>query len=456
MDFFYDGQIRRYITQFMRVFIGFKYQDGDNEQHYVPVMYGDLTRQVAQIIKENSENKMPTVPRIACYMTGLELDTSRLSDATFVSKLHLRQRDYTTDPTTGSPTYAETQGGAYTVERLMPTPFKLTMKADIWTSNTDQKLQLMEQILVLFNPSLEIQTTDNYIDWSSLSVIDLGNINLSSRSIPVGSETEIDIASLEFSMPIYINPPAKVKKLGVIKSIIANVFTDTGDVKSLNQLVYNQAEGNVQVRVTIDQNTVVLLKSPNPIDNEYHLTFENNPSADWKTVLDMYGGYSATSLIHFDQPLGFSITGTFEINELDPKTLIVLLDTDTIPSNTTAPIDRIVDPYNFNPITFYNGNIPIGTRLLVLDNINDPNVARVGADDAWVNLDSAYAIIKANSIIEWDGTYWRVDFDPDLNDSSTLYVTNLTSKVQYRWDGTQWLRSFEGEYAPGYWRLELD
>jgi hypothetical protein len=50
MDWFYDGQIRRYVTQFMRVFIGFKYQDGSGELRYVPVSYGDMTRQVGAII----------------------------------------------------------------------------------------------------------------------------------------------------------------------------------------------------------------------------------------------------------------------------------------------------------------------------------------------------------------------------------------------------------------------
>lgn len=457
MDFFYDGQIRRYVTQFMRVFIGFKYQDGDGDQRYVPVMYGDMTRQVANIIKENSENKMPTVPRIACYITGLEMDTTRLADATFVSKINLRERSYYPDSGTGEPVYESFQGGGYTVERLMPTPFKLTMKADLWTSNTDQKLQLLEQILVLFNPSLEIQTTDNFVDWSSLSVIDLGPISFSSRTIPQGAESEIDICSMEFTMPIYINPPAKVKKLGIVKSIIANVFTESGDVKDLSQLVYNGNEANMQVRITVDNRTVLLMKSPNSaIENEFYLTFPEAADEDWRTVLDLHGGYTATSLIYFDQPTGNSIAGTFEINELDTKTLIVMLDMDTVPSNNLAPVDRIVDPYNFNPITFYNGNIPLGTRLLTLENINDPDVARIGADDAWINLDSAYAVIKANSIIEWDGTSWQVDFDPDINDSSILYVTNLTSKVQYRWDGQQWLRSFEGEYAPGYWRLQLD
>lgn len=456
MDYFYDGQIRRYITQFMRVFIGFKYQSGDGEQKHVPVSYGDMTRQVAAIIRENSENKLPSVPRIACYMTGLELDATRLADATFVSKLNLRERAYQQN-SDGTSSYQSFQGGGYTVERLMPTPFKLSLKADIWTSNTDQKLQLMEQILVLFNPSLELQTTDNYVDWTSLTVLDLTGINPSSRSIPQGADSEIDIASLEFVTPIYISPPTKVKKLGVVKNIIANVFAEDGSVQDINTLIYNQNESNAEIRVTIDNHEVVLLKGPEgtgPYD--YYLRFQNWNQDDWRRVLDLHGGYTPTSLIHFLQPTGFEITGTFEVNELDPEILVVTLDPDTIPTNDLPAIDRIVDPYNFNPITFYNGNIPVGVRLLILESINDPQVDRVGADDAWINLDSAYSSIPANSIIEWTGDHWAVDFDPENNNSSILYVQHATTMVQYRWDGEQWLRSFEGEYAVGYWRLDLD
>ena len=80
---------------------------------------------------------------------------------------------------------------------------------------------------MLFNPSLEIQTTDNYVDWTSLSVVEIENVNFSSRSIPVGTESEIDIATLGFRTPIYISPPAKVKKLGVITSIIMSIFNET-------------------------------------------------------------------------------------------------------------------------------------------------------------------------------------------------------------------------------------
>ena len=225
MDYFYDAQVRRYVTQFMRIFIGFKYKTGGDvpEERHVPVLYGDMTRQVASMIKDNSENKLSTVPRIACYISGLELDNSRISDYSFVSKLSVRERQYTTNQA-GEREYGGVQGGGYTVERLMPTPFKLSMKAEIWTSNTDQKLQLLEQILVLFNPSLEIQTTDNYVDWTSISVVDLSSINFSSRTIPQGPESDIDICTLDFQTPIWISPPAKVKKMGIIKNIIMNVF----------------------------------------------------------------------------------------------------------------------------------------------------------------------------------------------------------------------------------------
>jgi hypothetical protein len=87
-----------------------------------------------------------------------------------------------------------------------------------------------------------VQTTDNYIDWTSLSVIYLTSTNFSSRSIPQGTDTDIDIASLEFEMPIYISPPTKVKKLGVVRAVINNMFTNTGDAVNINNLIYNESD----------------------------------------------------------------------------------------------------------------------------------------------------------------------------------------------------------------------
>ena len=480
----------------MRVFIGFKYQAGDGEHKSVPVMYGDMSRQVAAIIKENSENKMVSVPKIACYITGLEMDMTRLSDATFVSKVNIRERAW--QDTGSTIDYSNNQGGNYTVERLMPTPFKLTMKADLWTSSTDQKLQLLEQILVLFNPSLELQTTDNYIDWTSLSVLDLASINFSSRTIPAGAESEIDICSMEFNIPIYLTPPAKVKKLGVVKSIISNVFTEEGEIVNLEDLAFNRSKGSFEA--ITNRYRVLLFKANNGQPYDYELTLVNPDAAvlalgldqksikngdpvSWDAILEVQGGYTDGSQTYFKQPSGYDMVGTFDVNSIDPTKIIVTFDQDTIPTNTLiassvnglearGTVDAIIDPYKYNPVEVYGtqANITLGLRFLMLDDVN--NSANVGGTinkdidpaqdpdmykgaDAWKNLDASDPVIKANTIIEWDGSSWVTIWSPATGEVPT-YIQNLRTGIQYRWDGEYWLKAFEGEYAPGYWGFILD
>jgi hypothetical protein len=534
MDYFYDQQIRRYVTQFMRIFIGFQYKTGDGTLKHVPVMYGDMTRQVANIIKENSENKLPSVPRISCYITNLEMDMTRMADTTFVSKMNIRERNW--NEVDGEIEYQNTQGGGYTVERLMPTPFNLTMKADIWTSNTDQKLQLMEQILMLFNPSLAIQTTDNYIDWTSLSVVNLGNINFSSRTIPQGVDSDIDICSMEFKMPMYISPPTKVKKLGVVRNLVMNVFSESGEVLGLEQLIYNSdisgVYGGIPLRNTPNNFGVLLLKSINGQDADYDLSVLNVGEAvkatgletpekqgdrlDWNKVLELYGGYiPGISKIYFLQSDGTEINGTFVVNEVDPS--FILVNISDRPANTVLKdktyVDAIVDPYRFNPESTFGGiaNIPLGTRYLVLDDVNNSeqvgeNISRptfyaYDGPDAWKSLDGRDTVILANTIIEWNGVEWEdlipqwsVSMSPFNNtivytlgdivlyetlvfkaianitrlensvspgenskfQQISLYFTNLTTGIQYRWSGEDWLKSFEGEYRSGYWRFDLN
>src|SRR6056300_619347 len=222
-EHFYDGQIRKYLVQMMRLLSNFSYKTGDGTNVQVPVLYGDLTRQVGSILRDNSENKIPSAPRMAVYITGLELDRDRTSDSSYVNKRHVRERGKDSNGD-----YTDEQGRQYTVERLMPTPYKLTVNVDIWSTNTDMKLQIMEQILMLFNPSLDIQTTDNYLDWTSLTTVMLESVTFSSRAIPVGVDSEIDVGQMTFSTPIYISPPAKVKRLGVVTNIVTSIFDGDG------------------------------------------------------------------------------------------------------------------------------------------------------------------------------------------------------------------------------------
>jgi len=171
-QFFYDAQIERFLIQFIRMVSGFQVEFGNDRSgnktlQRVPVFYGDGSRQVQQIIANNSENAMPSVPAMTVYINNITYDRDRVQEPNFVGKMNIRQRYYNED----TQEFESNQGNAFSIERLMPVPYSLELKLDVWTSNTKQKLQLLEQLIVLFNPALEIQSTDNYIDWTSLSAV---------------------------------------------------------------------------------------------------------------------------------------------------------------------------------------------------------------------------------------------------------------------------------------------
>jgi len=501
-EHFYDGQIRKYLVQMMRLFSNFSYQTGDETRIQVPVTYGDMTRQVSSIIRDNSENKIPSAPRMALYITGLELDRERTSDSSYVNKRHVRERvkDQNGD-------YTDEQGRQYTIERLMPTPYKLTVNVDIWSTNTDMKLQIMEQILMLFNPSLDIQTTDNYLDWTSLSTVILENVAFSTRSIPVGVDSEIDVAQLTFSTPIYISPPAKVKRLGVITNIVTTIFDGDGyydferllDGSNLDTLGFatepfkvntdadqvvdtgkfpNDGDGILQPRDQITRNHTPIVSNLLQeriliLNGEVQLLNNGLPgNFAWPSYFsELQGKYKpGLSVIYLRKPdITGLIAGRITVNPLDETKLIIDFDRDTLPSNTTiegpardanqyTSVDFIIDPLRYDP---QSDTSKAGVRLLLLGAIGDDNNSD-GAD-AWKNTDNSDFVAGANDIIEYDGVNWNIVFDASAeylpyNDETitTLYTTNLNTGVQYYWDGEQWLLSVDGEYAKGDWRINLD
>tara|TARA_B110000503_G_scaffold104925_1_gene156578 strand:- start:1255 stop:2685 length:1431 start_codon:yes stop_codon:yes gene_type:complete len=474
MQHFYDGQIRRYLTQIVRIFGQFSYKDGKGALVQVPVTYGDLTRQVGSILRDNSENKIPSAPRMAIYITGIEMDTTRLSDSSYINKLNIRERALNA----AGDEYLNSGGKNYTVERLMPTPYTLSVNVDIWTTNTDQKLQLLEQIAMLFNPSLEIQTSDNYIDWTSLSVLNLDNINWSSRSIPTGSESEIDVASISLKTPIFISPPAKVKKLGVITKIITAVFADNGLEVNINEDAYAQSFIE-QKLIDGDETTVTLLnRSSVALGNEDALIITSYQNYDLVIIAGVaklmkngivnnanWTGWFVAQPFTFEAGItelrlqranGLEIVGTISVNPNDESELLVNVDAETLPDDSviTGPngsrtsIDYIIDPARFDPRQVQDSSS--STRLLLLGNIGSD--ANNDGALAWKNNNNTDFVASENDIIEWDGNSWHIVFDAStiLNE---MFVTNLNTQTQYKWTGYEWILSYEGEYPNGTWRI---
>ena len=135
------------------------------------------------------------------------------------------------------------------------------------------------------------------------------------------------------------------------------------------------------------------------------------------------------------------VTGSVVAMPEMPNILVFNLDTDTLPSNTLNAVDKIIDPREVQP----DNGLPtpaLGQRYLIVEGMLDSTFA------AW-NLSA-----DENDIIEYNGTNWVVAFDAS-EITATQFVVNDFTDQQFKWDGTQWISSWQGTYNPGYWRLLL-
>ena len=449
-QFFYDKQIRRYIQQFIRLFSGFSVQMGYSDDklpifHSVPVRYGDINRMAAHIQRENSENMTNTVPFISCYVNNMDMAPERRQYQGNVEKVQVFEKKY--DPATQ--VYKNEIGNRYTIERHQPVPYFLDMNCDIWTSNTDQKLQLLEQIMVLFNPTLNIKTTNNPFDWTSLSYVEMTNTTWSSRSVGSTIDDMIDVATLTFRMPILITPPAKVKQQKLIYNIINELYSL--DDENLDSFKTRQTFDKTTLQYTIvtfedrklsfsDNKASLLNLNGTNLNNDGNIL-------DWSEELRPFGelreGISQIRLRKSSDPSDKAndIIGRISFDPNDVNKLEVTVDTGTLPTSTLTAINGIINPNASFP---GDGTVPApaqGQRYLITED------TPISAN--WTNLQA-----KKNDIIEYNGTNWIISFD-STNNNNQQFVLNNASGDQFEWNGSEWFNAYEGIYKAGFWRLYL-
>ena len=449
-QFFYDKQVRRYIQQFIRLFSGFNVQMGYSDDKLpifqtVPVRYGDINRMAAHIQRENSENMTNTVPFISCYINSLEMAAERRQYQGNVEKVQVFEKKYNE----GTASYDNEIGNRYTIERHQPVPYFLEMNCDVWTSNTDQKLQLLEQLLVLFNPTLNIRTTNNPFDWTALTYVEMTNINWSSRSVGSTIDDMIDVATLTFRLPVLITPPAKVKQQELIYNVINELYSlDDDDLDNF------RANENFD-KTTLQYTTITLEdRKINFNDNQASLlnisgtklNAQGNPLS-WLDELKPFGevreGISQIRLRKSSDPSDKAndIIGRISLNPGDANILDVVIDSSTLPTNTLTAINAITNPGGSYP---GDGTVPAastGQRYLI-------------TSDTPINATWTNVVAHKDDIIEYNGTNWVVSFDASAINSQQ-YVLNSASSNQLEWNGTEWFNAYEGVYKAGYWRLYL-
>lgn len=479
MDYFYDEQLRKYRLQFGRLFAGFitrtgKGRNGVVQNRQVPVHYGNISRMVAHIIKKQSENTVLSTPVMSFFITGLNPSPDRRQYPVHVDRSLVDERKFNN----ATNQYENTVGDRFTVERLMPVPYDLTMQLDVYTSNEYEKDQILEQILMLFNPSVDLQTSSSPLDWTALTYVEmLDDITWDSRQIPVGDTETISVASLKFKMPIWISPPANVTRRKAVDTIITNLQAvnelpeyDILETVSEEALANSFIITPYDYRIKIKNFNVYLMEN---IDNVYH-----NWSELETAYTDILTEHSTLTTKHrFGDATG--IVGKI-VQTADPKVLQWIVDPEDLYPNTIDNVDLVIDPTENYP---GDGKLPLiaaGQRYLLADDmpINAPGWALPIADrtsTTWgqIEEDNLYLTsgtdtdplnvpmwrivppAKANDIIEYNGAEWEVVFS--ANSGTPEFVTSTVSNTQYRWspEVSEWQPTIDKTYYPGTWTINF-
>jgi hypothetical protein len=298
------------------------------------------------------------------------------------------------------------------------------------------------------------------MDWTSLSIVELVSSGFSSRTIPVGNEDPIDIATLKFVLPVWLSLPAMVKKLGVVEQIIASVFDASGDPVAAitnNDLLLGTRQyiTPYSYKTVLIGNKLQILSQSAVIDEQNYQLPEPDPVADsnllWPAVIDLYGKLRpGISMVALTQEDGTQVFGTIVVDPTDERFLLVTVDQDTIPANTLAPINAVINPLVSGP----GEGLPVaaaGQRYLFTEATGSTD----GYAQAWAGTGGQILDAKPNDIVEYDGSRWIISFDSQSSPVNTQYVTNITTMVQYKWIGIGWVKSYQGEYAGGQWALIL-
>ena len=261
---------------------------------------------------------------------------------------------------------------------------------------------------------------------------------------------------MTFVIPIWISSAAKVKKLGVIERIIASMYDSAGDA---NEAITNsdlllgtrQKITPYGYQVLLINDRAQVLARDAVVNTGDGMDPPQSPVSNqlWPAVLGLYGQYRpGITQLRLTPPTDpdREIIGTVVIDPVDARFLLVDFDADTLPQNTLAPITAVINPLAAGP----GAGLPAaaaGQRYLILADIG--SYSNITPAQAWGSV-----VARANDIMEFDGAEWQVVFDGQST-STAQFVTNITTGLQYRWTGSEWVKSYEGLYPGGEWSVVL-
>ena len=220
-DHFYHKQIRNTVIAFGTIFnnINIKRLDSSGnplQNIRVPLSYSPKEKFIARLDQNSdltgSDSSVAiTLPRMAFDITGYAYDGSR--------KLNKNQK--ITAVTTNSDT-------SKLNSQYMPVPYDVSFELNAFTANSDDGLQILEQILPYFQPDYTVtMIQDRTMDTKRDIPFILESVDYEDSY--QGSLTTLRriIYSLKFTAKIYLYGP--ISTSAVIKKVSADLYTNTSD-----------------------------------------------------------------------------------------------------------------------------------------------------------------------------------------------------------------------------------
>lgn len=447
----------------MRIFSDIRIRNGPDANglfsiQRVPILYGDPSAVVAQMIKGASENTLLPSPLFSAYIENIKMSPKRRQDTQYVGKVSTVEREFV------GGAYTDQPGVRQDVERYMPVPYDIDFRLDCWTTNTDTKLQIMEQILTIFNPSIQLQQDSNILDWTSIFEVWLEDFTWTNRNIQQNDVDIRDIMSFKFKVQGWINPPAKVKRSGLIAEIVTQIY-DVADINDLSDRLDKEYDpftcfGGIPIQIVTTVGNYRISVTRNGSVDEITLLNEFgqiDPLLSWNDLIQKYGQITPNiTKIRLKLDPNLDVTDSDIVGGIteDPSRQNVLFfetDIDTLPAVTTPPITEIIDPTEVWPGSGLPTAVPGQRYLLTSANSSgdEPAIPPNVPTSPWGQFLVAYP----NDIIEYNGVAWVISFD-SRTATGKNYVVNNSNSSQYTFDGVNWTYTYYGKYAPGYWRID--
>lgn len=204
-------QIKKYISQFMRVFRGFQYDSGDGLKQ-IPIVYSDMERVAASILTKRDAFTNGKIPMFGAYVTGIELDTENKRSPRHLDSI---------------PNLTKSPDDRLVTNRLIGPAYIMNMSLTLYASSNSELYQILEQILLVFNPRITIHVDSSALNSDYLSEIILRSIQPEVQ-VPMATERRVVSVELLFELPVRLTYP-KLETDNIIKQIKANIIDETSD-----------------------------------------------------------------------------------------------------------------------------------------------------------------------------------------------------------------------------------